>query len=106
MQAASRPLTRSRRCEKNRDGLPTVHHPAAAVVAVNARDAQAASRWRASPGRSASHLPRRVRLEQRRLLVVRLKGGLDLGPTSNACGPMHGPSQAIVSLLSFAIASF
>ena len=26
MQAAMRPLTRSRRWEKNRDGLPTVHH--------------------------------------------------------------------------------
>ena len=28
MQAAKRPLTRSRRCEKNRKGLATVHQPA------------------------------------------------------------------------------
>ena len=40
MPAANRPLTRSRRCEKNREGLATVHQSRAAVVAVELRDAQ------------------------------------------------------------------
>jgi hypothetical protein len=60
MLAPQRPLTRSRRCEKNREGLGVGAPGRCAIIAKNLADAQAARRWRARPARSASHLPARA----------------------------------------------
>ena len=57
MQAAWRPLTRSRRWEKKRSGLPTVHQGALPSLPNTCVTPKAARRWRASAGKSASHLP-------------------------------------------------
>ena len=91
MQAAKRPLTRSRRCEKKRDGLATVHHARLPSLPWIRVMPSACSRWRARPGRSASHLPLPCGLKQSPCAaVVRDEGRLHLGADLECVGPDAG----------------
>ena len=95
MLAANRPLTRSRRWEKNKSGCVTVHQdgdPSLPVMWVTPR---ASKRIRANAGKSAHHLPF-VGPGWKHSLArasTAQNASLTSWPTSKACGPMHGPSQ-------------
>ena len=57
MLAQKRPLTRSRRCEKNRDGLLAVHQATLLSLPKSCVMPMRRNRNRAKPAKSASHLP-------------------------------------------------
>ena len=97
-QAAKRPLTRSRRCEKNRNGLVHGAPGVAAVVAVDAARRRArAGAGAPGPADRPATCRRAGGLEASRGLGVALasKAALTSSPTSKASGPMQGPSQAM-----------
>jgi hypothetical protein len=101
MQAAMRPLPPkallSRRCEKNRDGCDTVHQPGLPSLPYTCAMPSACRRWRASAARLARNLPGACSLKCCAAATsCAQKASRTSEPTSKACGPMHGPSQASV----------
>ena len=86
-----RPVTPSRRNEKNRDASSTVHQaPPLTCVTPAAR-----RRSRASPGRSASQrIAPSGRGRGTKCAAAAPKASSTSAPTSNWRGPMQGPSQA------------
>lgn len=94
-----RPVTPSRRYEKNREGLPTVHHAGLPSLPYTAATPKARSRWRAKAGKLASHLPAPSGVKHAVASALWCtKAARTWSPTSNAEGPMHGPSHASTPL--------